>query len=369
MLKKPEYKKIFLDKFNTHRDQCLTYFNFYELLFTTLKLDIPKWEWEFIYEDLEFYLDSDDTADMSLNDVANWLKMYDFDLGVLTHASTEQIRKKDIHDDPYTYKHSKEDYFRGLKTILNSELAAIAMCENLYQKCKEQRQMFWEDPDFGPTATDPTGALSVYYEGETPPSHPDVDEIKWLTPEEYLKDETDPSSNPNPVFVKNDSSTNEVLQGTLGNCWFISALSVLAGNDELIRGGSDSIDTENINIIDKSAATMASMGVFPPIFHKFRKRGIYCFRFFKDFNWRYVIIDKKLPTVDYQLVFAKCLDEEELWVPLIEKAYAKLFGCYEALRSGNINDGLVDMTGFACENKSLHDRAHNFNLDKDTLWE
>lgn len=144
---------------------------------------------------------------------------------------------------------------------------------------------------------------------------------------------------------------------------------MLAGQDELIRGGGDSIDTTNINILDKSSATMASIGVFPPIFHKFRKRGIYCFRFFKDFSWRYVIIDKKLPVVDNMLVFAKCLDEEELWVPLIEKAYAKLFGCYEALRSGNIDDGLVDMTGYACEKKTLHDRSANFSLDPDTFWE
>jgi hypothetical protein len=78
------------------------------------------------------------------------------------------------------------------------------------------------------------------------------------------------------------------------------------------------------------------------------------------------VIDDKLPVVDYQLVFAKCLDEEELWVPLIEKAYAKLFGCYEALRSGNIDEGLVDMTGFACEKLTLMDSKNiTFLFDKD----
>lgn len=48
-------------------------------------------------------------------------------------------------------------------------------------------------------------------------------------------------------------------------------------------------------------------------------------------------------------MFVSCNDQEELWAPLIEKAYAKLFGCYEALRSGNIDEGLVDMSGFVCE--------------------
>jgi len=38
-----------------------------------------------------------------------------------------------------------------------------------------------------------------------------------------------------------------------------------------------------------------------------------------------------------------------LWVPLIEKAYAKLHGCYESLISGFIDDALSDLTGFVAE--------------------
>jgi hypothetical protein len=73
-------------------------------------------------------------------------------------------------------------------------------------------------------------------------------------------------------------------------------------------------------------------------------------RFFKNYRWRYVIIDDKLPISDgYKNVFASCNDPEELWAPIIEKAYAKLFGCYETLRSGNIDEGLADMSGFVCE--------------------
>lgn len=155
----------------------------------------------------------------------------------------------------------------------------------------------------------------------------------------------------------------------MGNCWFISALSVLAGRDDLIRGGGDYVDSTNIQLVDKNSSNLCTMGVFPPIFHKFRHLGIYVFRFFKNYKWRYVVIDDKLPVVDYQLVFAKCLDEEELWVPLIEKAYAKLFGCYESLRSGNIDEGLVDMTGFACEKLTLLDNKNvNFLFDKDAFW-
>jgi hypothetical protein len=40
-----------------------------------------------------------------------------------------------------------------------------------------------------------------------------------------------------------------------------------------------------------------------------------------------------------------------------------LFGCYEALRSGSIDDGVVDMTGLVSEKISLFDAKGNFKFD------
>ena len=170
--------------------------------------------------------------------------------------------------------------------------------------------------------------------------------------------------------MKGDAASNEVIQGQLGNCWFISALSVLADRDDLLRGGGEQIDVQNENMVDKKTAQLCTIGVYPPLFHKFRKNGIFVFRFFKDFRWRYVIVDELLPYANCRLCFAHCTKPDEIWVPMIEKAYAKLFGCYEALRSGSIDEAIVDMTGLACEKIALFDAKGNFKFDDtDEFWE
>lgn len=52
-------------------------------------------------------------------------------------------------------------------------------------------------------------------------------------------------------------------------------------------------------------------------------------------------------------LFARCKDPNELWVPLLEKAYAKLHGSYEALDGGSVTAALVDLTGGIAETLDL----------------
>jgi Calpain family cysteine protease len=68
-----------------------------------------------------------------------------------------------------------------------------------------------------------------------------------------------------------------------------------------------------------------------------------------------VLIDDRLPCQNSKPVFGTCKNENETWVPLIEKAYAKLHTCYEALISGFIDDALSELTGFVAEKVILHD--------------
>lgn len=38
--------------------------------------------------------------------------------------------------------------------------------------------------------------------------------------------------------MKQNLKSTDVVQGRLGNCWYVSALSIITNNDELIKGKS-----------------------------------------------------------------------------------------------------------------------------------
>jgi len=98
------------------------------------------------------------------------------------------------------------------------------------------------------------------------------------------------------------------------------------------------------------------------------ERGYYVIKFFKNGQWVYVHIDDRLPVRvtkngGVYLYFASCRDEGEFWVPLVEKAYAKLHGSYEALEGGNICDAMKDLTGGAIETVRWKDS------EKEAMWD
>jgi len=104
-------------------------------------------------------------------------------------------------------------------------------------------------------------------------------------------------------------------------------------------------------IVDKDIATILSMGVYPPIFHRYRSRGLFVIRIYKNVEWVYIIIDERIPVKKEtkKPIFGTCKNVHEMWVALIEKAYAKLHGCYGNLISGYIDEGIQELTGFQPE--------------------
>lgn len=143
-------------------------------------------------------------------------------------------------------------------------------------------------------------------------------------------------------FVDDGAASNDCRQGKLGDCWLISAMSTLVTRDELLVGGRRGMEYDPNMIVDKDIASILSNGVYPPIFHRYRSKGLYVIRIFKNFRWIYVLIDDRIPvsTKNRKPVFGSCTSGHEMWVSLVEKAYAKLHGCYGNLQSGYVDEGI-----------------------------
>ncbi|KAL5612720.1 hypothetical protein BROUX41_004194 [Berkeleyomyces rouxiae] len=173
-----------------------------------------------------------------------------------------------------------------------------------------------------------------------------------------------------PTFLEK-ISPDQVKQGALGDCWAISALTGLACMKDGVKRLCVRYDT---------------------------RIGIYGFVFYRDGKWIYSIIDDRLfltspvwdaPSMQRQLLqqidsnmgaeekynltyhtgskalfFACNADQNETWVPLLEKAYAKAHGDYESLDGGWMGEALEDMTGGVTTELLTGDI-----LDTDAFWE
>ena len=90
--------------------------------------------------------------------------------------------------------------------------------------------------------------------------------------------------------------------------------------------------------------------------------GFVTFEMYSFGEWVETTVDTLLPCDENgEPLFAHCKDPGEMWVPFLEKAYAKLYGSYEALDGGNVTAAIVDLSGGVGERIDL--------LDDDTVLE
>ena len=98
--------------------------------------------------------------------------------------------------------------------------------------------------------------------------------------------------------------------------------------------------------------------------------GVFRFRFWHFGDWVEVLVDDRLPTYKGRLVYLHSTDPGEFWAALLEKAYAKLYGCYEALHGGFTTKALQDLTGGIVQSFSLtsQDRLLTYQVKRSEMY-
>ncbi|XP_041842615.1 calpain-5-like [Melanotaenia boesemani] len=190
-----------------------------------------------------------------------------------------------------------------------------------------RRGALFKDPLF------PASNQSLFYKRAPPP------DLTWKRPWEVCKD---------PRLFVDGISTRDLHQGSLGNCWMVAAISCLASEPSLWKKViPDHMDQEwNPKRPDLYA-------------------GIFHFRFWRFGRWVDVVVDDRLPVSgDGILLFCRSATPREFWSALLEKAYAKLNGCYEALEGGNTAEALIDFTGGVSEPLALDHEALSLHSDQ-----
>ncbi|XP_075197546.1 calpain-2 catalytic subunit-like [Anomaloglossus baeobatrachus] len=177
--------------------------------------------------------------------------------------------------------------------------------EKLKAECLASKKLF-EDPQFKADQSS-LGKEKNGLEDE------EVLEIEWKRPNEIMR---------NPKFIVGGRERDDVCQGELGDCWFLGSIACLTLNKDCV---SRVIPQDQY--FDKDYA------------------GIFRFMFWQYGQWVEVVVDDRLPTKDDTLIFASSGTSNEFWSALMEKAYAKLHGSYEALIAGDAMDALEDFTG------------------------
>ncbi|EGR28521.1 hypothetical protein IMG5_173770 [Ichthyophthirius multifiliis] len=192
------------------------------------------------------------------------------------------------------------------------------------------------------------GEKGVFYDEYFPPTKESLCEYWNLMPQQQQKVwEKIQWLRPNQIFdefqgidVFKEIEVNDIKQGILGDSYFLCSLSSLAERKEYIL----------------------------KLFHtkNYQKNGLYSIWLNIKGEWKNIIIDDRIPCIKGIPCFSKATGAE-LWVVLLEKAYAKAYGSYFKIEGGNPAIALRDLTGAPYQNLDSNnpDEVWNYLIQHD----
>eukprot|EP00930_Biecheleria_cincta_P080550 TRINITY_DN6889_c0_g1_i2.p1 TRINITY_DN6889_c0_g1~~TRINITY_DN6889_c0_g1_i2.p1 ORF type:complete len:1395 (+),score=236.57 TRINITY_DN6889_c0_g1_i2:28-4185(+) len=154
------------------------------------------------------------------------------------------------------------------------------------------------------------------------PSHPDGPPVIWKRPTEFCQDEI--------RIIKDGVKPTDIQQGALGDCWLLAALAALAEQPNRVKQLFGDCE--------------------------YNELGVYEVNCFKNGRPTTVVVDDLFPCSPSTGKPCYAHSEGgELWVLLVEKAWAKMHGSYEQIEGGMPYRALMDMLGAAGKEISFED--------------
>ncbi|KAI6192359.1 Calpain catalytic domain-containing protein [Aphelenchoides bicaudatus] len=167
------------------------------------------------------------------------------------------------------------------------------------EKQKAQRsKRLYEDPEFPPEA-------AIQF-------HPLAE---WRRPHRIVE---------RPVFFSTNVSRHDIQQTGLGDCFFLAPLSLIADRPDLIE-----------QVVPRNQSFGSDYA------------GIFNFNFWQHGTWINILVDDRLPVNVFtkKLKFTRARNYNVFWIPLIEKAFAKLYGGYANIHGGHSAYAMQNLTG------------------------
>jgi calpain-15 len=138
--------------------------------------------------------------------------------------------------------------------------------------------------------------------------------IEWRRPHEFFTGKFS--------IFEGGIDPGDIRQGALGNCWFMCALAALTEFPRLVED------------------------IFPVHSKTVNEAGVYSLRLCKNGQWQEVRVDDYFPCYPGGGPIYSRSNGNELWVLLLEKAFSKLHGSYEAIKGGWAYEAMVSVVAF-----------------------